>query len=261
MCKNDQSHRASVVARITKDCARTLGRGTRSKNSRQSLASAIYTWKSALRPLRIWGGEWGQYRLLFSGSVLTNWKLEHHFTQEGNNTNWSRKPNDIPRMLLASLRQSVVVLTLLRSEMVETRLLRRWTSKPALFCQAGVGVHGSLRLDTCVSNEWISPWGGVCMLKLRLLVTSLCLIQAYRPNSSALYIEFVEESEDAPAKCPINALHIRLDGQMQRCLVSGVRFVGNVNYFCESRYGWATYSLYKIREKISEKQRFIQALL
>jgi len=81
LCKNDQSHRASVVARITKDCARALGRGTRSKNSRQSLASAIHTWRSTLRPLRIWGGEWGQYRLLFSGSVLTSWKLEQLFTQ------------------------------------------------------------------------------------------------------------------------------------------------------------------------------------
>jgi len=94
--------------------------------------------------------------------------------------------------------------------------------EPALFSQAGVGVRGSLRLDTCVPDEWISPGGGMCMLKLRLLDISLSLIQVYRPNSSALYIEFVEERKDASAMCPINARHIRLDGQMQRCLVSGV---------------------------------------
>jgi len=46
--------------------------------------------------------------------VIGNWNIT---SLTGNSTNWSRKPNDIPRMLLASLRLSVVILTLWSCEM------------------------------------------------------------------------------------------------------------------------------------------------
>jgi len=39
----------------------------------------------------------------------------------------------------------------------------------------------------------MDPTRRVCMLRLKLLSRSLCLIQAYGPNSSALYLKFVEE--------------------------------------------------------------------
>jgi len=76
-----------------------------------------------LRPLRIWGRRMGKAQ---SASTLGNlkatskWQTCHKLVLEtgtslhpqGENTNWSRKPNDIPRMLLASHWLSVVVLTL-----------------------------------------------------------------------------------------------------------------------------------------------------
>jgi len=64
MRKNDQNHRTSVVARANKDRPLALGRGVRSK-IHDSLPHQLSTSRGpTLRPLRIWGGEWGQRRVL-----------------------------------------------------------------------------------------------------------------------------------------------------------------------------------------------------
>jgi len=95
----------------------------RSKNSRLP-PSAIYKW----RPLTVPAIHLGR-RMMTAQSASTlgdlsatrkrqsrhkliigNWNIT---SLRGKSTNWSRKPNDIPWMLLASFWQSVVVLTLL----------------------------------------------------------------------------------------------------------------------------------------------------
>jgi len=78
-----------------------------------------------LRLLRIWGDEWGQTTVLLllvtrkrrvNGNLAISWWLEAGTSlhSQRKSTNWSRKPNDIPWMLLASLRLSVTFLTLWR---------------------------------------------------------------------------------------------------------------------------------------------------
>ena len=62
--------------------------------------------------------------------------------------------------------------------------------------QAGVGILENPRLSDCVS-DWI-PWGlRVCMLQLKVLDRSLCLLQVYAPDSTSEYLTFVDEVNDA----------------------------------------------------------------
>ena len=63
---------------------------------------------------------------------------------------------------------------------------------PSMSAQAGVGILTSPRLSDCVS-DWIPLGSRVCMLKLKVLDRSLCLLQVYAPNATSEYQTFVEE--------------------------------------------------------------------
>ena len=60
--------------------------------------------------------------------------------------------------------------------------------------QGGVGILISPQIANCV-DEWIPLRGSVCVLRLKL-DPSLYMIQVHCPNSSALYPNFVEETND-----------------------------------------------------------------
>ena len=51
----------------------------------------------------------------------------------------------------------------------------------AMFAQAGVGVLVSPNIVECVV-DWVPLGGRVCLLTLRLLERSLCILQVYAPN-------------------------------------------------------------------------------
>ena len=51
----------------------------------------------------------------------------------------------------------------------------------ALCAQAGVGLLVSPNMAECVV-DWVPLGGRVCLLKLRLLERSLCVLQVYVPN-------------------------------------------------------------------------------
>ena len=63
--------------------------------------------------------------------------------------------------------------------------------------QAGVGIFTSPRLSDCAS-DWIPLESRVCMLKLKVLDRSLCLlqVQVYVPNVTSEYQAFVDEVND-----------------------------------------------------------------
>ena len=67
---------------------------------------------------------------------------------------------------------------------------------PSMSTQAGVGILTSPCLSDCVS-DWIPLRSRVCMLKLKVLDRSLCLMQVYAPNASSEYQTFVDEVNDA----------------------------------------------------------------
>ena len=69
---------------------------------------------------------------------------------------------------------------------------------PSMSAQAGVGILTSSRLSDCVS-DWIPLGSRVCMLKLKILDRSLCLLQVYAPNANATteYQTFVDDVNDA----------------------------------------------------------------
>ena len=64
---------------------------------------------------------------------------------------------------------------------------------PSLSAQAGMGILTSPRLSDCVS-DWIPLGSRVCMLKLKVLDRSLCLLQVYVPNATS---EYQDEANDA----------------------------------------------------------------
>ena len=55
---------------------------------------------------------------------------------------------------------------------------------PSMSEQMGVGILTSHRLSDCES-DWISFGSRVCMLKLKVLDRSLCLLQVYAPNATS----------------------------------------------------------------------------
>ena len=67
---------------------------------------------------------------------------------------------------------------------------------PSMSAQAGVGILTSPRLSDCVS-DWIPLGSRVCMLKLKVLDRSLCLLQVYAPNATSEYQTCVDEVNDA----------------------------------------------------------------
>ena len=62
--------------------------------------------------------------------------------------------------------------------------------------QSGFRILTSHRLSDCVS-DWIHLGSRVCMLKLKVLDRSLCLMQVYAPNATSEYQAFVDEVNDA----------------------------------------------------------------
>ena len=61
---------------------------------------------------------------------------------------------------------------------------------------SAVGILTSSRLSDCVS-DWILLGSQVCMLKLKILDRSLCLLQVYAPNATSEYQAFVDKVNDA----------------------------------------------------------------
>ena len=125
MRKNEQNHRALLVALVIKDRIRASGRGARSKNSRQSPPSAIRKWRTRVAPAAHLGRR-GQCRVLLYSVLMGDLKVtrKRQFYHKLVIGNWSitsltrkehklvEKPNDAPWMLLAFLRLSGVALTL-----------------------------------------------------------------------------------------------------------------------------------------------------
>ena len=62
--------------------------------------------------------------------------------------------------------------------------------------QAGVGILKSLRLLDCVSG-WIPLGSRICMLKLKVLDRSMCLLYVCAPNATNERPAFVDEVNDA----------------------------------------------------------------
>ena len=67
---------------------------------------------------------------------------------------------------------------------------------PSMYAQAGVGILTRPRLSDCVS-DWIPLGLRVCMLKLKVLGRSLCLLQVYASNAESEYQDFVDKVNDA----------------------------------------------------------------
>ena len=67
---------------------------------------------------------------------------------------------------------------------------------PSMSAQTGVRILTSPRLSDCVS-DWIPLGSRVCMLKLKVLDRSLCLLPVYAPNATSEYQTFVDEVNDA----------------------------------------------------------------
>ena len=69
----------------------------------------------------------------------------------------------------------------------------------AMSAQAGVGLLVSLNIAECVA-DWVPLGGRVCLLKLKLLERSLCVLQVYAPNIKSQYEAFLEKVEVALGK-------------------------------------------------------------
>jgi len=82
--------------------------------------------------------------------------------------------------------------------------------EPAKFTQAEVRILVRPQLVKCV-DEWIPLGERVCMLTLKLLDRSVCLIQAYAQNASALFPEFVNETSDVLRRVKVNESTIYLE--------------------------------------------------
>ena len=67
---------------------------------------------------------------------------------------------------------------------------------PGMSAQAGVGILTIPRLSDCVS-DWIPLRSRDCMLKLKVLNRSLCVLQVYAINGTSEYQAFVDEINDA----------------------------------------------------------------
>ena len=70
------------------------------------------------------------------------------------------------------------------------------SADPSISAQADVGILTSPSLSVCVS-DWIPLESGVCVLKLKVLDRSLCLLQVYAPDATSEYQTFVDEVNHA----------------------------------------------------------------
>ena len=68
--------------------------------------------------------------------------------------------------------------------------------KPAKFALACVWILIRAQLASCV-GECIQPGRRVCIIRLKLLDRSLCLIKSYGSKSNALHPEFMEGTSSA----------------------------------------------------------------
>ena len=78
---------------------------------------------------------------------------------------------------------------------------------PSMSARASVGILTSPRLFDCVSL-WIPLGSRICMLKLKALDRSLCLLQVYASNATSEYQAFVDKVNDAllwvsPTESPV----------------------------------------------------------
>ena len=100
--------------------------------------------------------------------------------------------------------------------------------------QAGVKILTSPRLSDCVS-DWIPLGSRVCMLKLKALDRSLCILQVYAPNAATEYQDFVDKVNDAllqvsPTESTVlvgdfNA-HVRIETDTCKGVIGKHRFTG-----------------------------------
>ena len=81
-------------------------------------------------------------------------------------------------------------------------------ANPSMSARAGVGILTSPRLSDCVS-DWIPLGSRVCMLKLKILDRSLCLLQVYAPNAKSEYQAFVDEVNDAFLRVAYQLLNLQ----------------------------------------------------
>ena len=107
--------------------------------------------------------------------------------------NWLRKQGGIISLLSDFLQPNDVTL--------ELDLDGEWKlfysgADPSMSAQAGVGILASPRFSDCVS-DWIPLRSRDCMLKLKVLVRSSCLLQVYTPNATNEYRIIVDEVNDA----------------------------------------------------------------
>ena len=164
MCKNIQNHGLSAVMCMTKDLFSGFGH---LKNSWWSSQSAEHKQTWNIVPT----GETN--RVVQNASTLGILKVTHKQqsfhkwmmeTSHIGKQRWSKKPNDTPWMLLAS---------------VELKCNSCWTiigwkllyfdTEPEMTAQARMGLLTSFQsqLANCV-GKWISLGGSVCMLRFRV---------------------------------------------------------------------------------------------
>ena len=78
----------------------------------------------------------------------------------------------------------------------EWKLFYSGADPTSMSAQAGVGILTSPRLSDCVS-DWIPLGSRVCLLKLKVLDRSLCLLQVYAPKATSEYQDFEDDVNDA----------------------------------------------------------------
>ena len=69
----------------------------------------------------------------------------------------------------------------------------------SISAQTGVGILTSPRL-TDYESDWILLGSRVCMLKLKVMDRSLCLLQVYVRNATSEHQAFVDEVNEAPLR-------------------------------------------------------------
>ena len=78
----------------------------------------------------------------------------------------------------------------------EWKLLHSGADPYSLSAQASVEISQA-RLSDC-GSDWISLILLVCMLKLKVMDRTLCLLQVFSPNASSEYQAFVDKVNDDP---------------------------------------------------------------
>ena len=197
-----QRHAASVVAQNKKDRVRVLGRGARSKSKRQSppaspsgsstnvpatrLERRMEAAQSNRTQDNVAHSRSNHHQLLFGNwNILTLTGKELELVEEAKQYHL-----DIVGVSSTKRRGSGTV------DLDGGWKLFYSGADPSMSAQAGVGILTSPRLSDCVS-DWIPLGSRICMLKLKVMDRSLCLLQVYAPNATSEYQTFVDEVNDA----------------------------------------------------------------